>query len=409
MTDNKRTRNHFMKYLITLMLMNTFAYAQNLEPLEIFIDADFSNHFESSDSIKKGFETALRTIDSTIHGRKIIIKELDHRGNSKRSKRNIRTYLNSSNAIAMVSGIHSPPLLAHKNFINENEVLFLVPWAAAGPITRSKDNNNWIFRLSIDDTKAGGFLASYAVKNINPKISCLLLENTGWGKSNFKNITQGLEKLKKKVQHTKWFDWGIKKNVANEVAVELSDNKCDLIYLVANAKEGAKFITAISKLSSPIPIISHWGITGGDFHKNVSHKTRQKVNLKFIQTKFNFNSSKLDSFQKNVLAEVVSNYKDVNSAKDIKASTGFIHAYDLGLIFVDAIKRTKKTNDIKALRKEVKKRLENSITNVRGLLKTYSRPFSPYSKSNFDAHEALNVQDYTIGIYDKHGDIVNIK
>ncbi|NRA59878.1 MAG: hypothetical protein HRU25_02995 [Psychrobium sp.] len=55
----------------------------------------------------------------------------------------------------------------------------MVPWAAAGPITRSKQAENRIFRFSIDDAKAGHFIAKQAIAQ-GFKRPYLLLEDTGW-------------------------------------------------------------------------------------------------------------------------------------------------------------------------------------------------------------------------------------
>ena len=104
--------------------------------IHIYQDADISNHLESSDAIQKGIEVAFDEIGSEIDGYKIVYKYLDHRGNVVRSKRNYKTFIDDPKALVMFSGIHSPPLIKHRSFINEQKALTLVPWAAGGPITR---------------------------------------------------------------------------------------------------------------------------------------------------------------------------------------------------------------------------------------------------------------------------------
>jgi len=47
------------------------------------------------------------------------------------------------------------PYIKNRGLINKNNIPLLVPWAAGGPITRYPQSDNWVFRLSIDDSKAG--------------------------------------------------------------------------------------------------------------------------------------------------------------------------------------------------------------------------------------------------------------
>lgn len=393
-----------MKIVLFIFLIVFLKNTHASDTFEVVIDADFSYHKESSESIRKGMELALNKSKIT---KKIKIVKADHRGSTKRSKRNVRSFIENDKALFMVSGIHSPPLLANKEYINKNKVLTFVPWAAAAPITRAKTNNNWIYRLSIDDGKAGGFLSQYALAQ-NYKSPCLLLENTGWGKSNFKNMTKGFSAKGTKVKKTFWFNWGIQKNDATAIVLQAIKAKCDILLLVANSQEGALFVKTVANQQVVIPVLSHWGITGGDFHNLVSTKEREKVNLRFIQTKFNFLTSKRTKYSQNVLKSATSYFKDIDSAKDIKASTGFIHAYDLGLIIGKALEKVNWNSGIGEIRLQIKKNVEALGSPVQGLLKKYEKPFGPYKVGRKEAHEALDEDDFSIGKYDIDGNILNI-
>jgi hypothetical protein len=46
-------------------------------------------------------KTALPEVSNEIQGKKVVVKQMDHRGNSKRSKRNIIHYLNNKNALVI--------------------------------------------------------------------------------------------------------------------------------------------------------------------------------------------------------------------------------------------------------------------------------------------------------------------
>jgi len=130
----------------------------------IYLDADFSGAKSSSLAIEQGITNALAEVGNHIHGFEFEIVLKDHRANSLRSRRNLEEFLADDQALLVYSGLHSPPLLANKSFINENGILLLDPWAAAGPITRSNSEKNWIFRLSIDDSNAGKYISNKAIE-----------------------------------------------------------------------------------------------------------------------------------------------------------------------------------------------------------------------------------------------------
>ncbi|MCM8529024.1 MAG: hypothetical protein NE327_21050, partial [Lentisphaeraceae bacterium] len=108
----------FFKYIILLLFLSTAGMA---EELNIYLDADFTGYEQSSVSIEMGIQTALAQHKQLLGDVKVNIRRLDHKANSLRSLKNIKTYLNDPNRLAIFSGIHSPPLLANKNFINENK------------------------------------------------------------------------------------------------------------------------------------------------------------------------------------------------------------------------------------------------------------------------------------------------
>ena len=123
--------------------------ASPLAPIHIYLDADMTGAKSSTVSIERGIRTALAENGNMLGGRPVELMVLNHRGNSARSLANLKKYLVDQDALAVFAGLHSPPLLAHRQFINDNQILVLDPWAAAGPITRPPDGNNWIDRKSV--------------------------------------------------------------------------------------------------------------------------------------------------------------------------------------------------------------------------------------------------------------------
>ncbi len=104
--------------------------ANSKQVFRIYHDADYSNLNESAEAIKMGFLTALDEVDNQIQGYKIELMAKDHRGNSNRSLLHFKQFLKDPNALLVLGGVHSPPYIKFRKFINESEALLLVPWAA---------------------------------------------------------------------------------------------------------------------------------------------------------------------------------------------------------------------------------------------------------------------------------------
>ncbi len=396
------------RFIVVCFICVTFnVHALSEQKYSIYIDADFSGAVASSQSIKQGINTALAEINYQIQGITFEIVVKNHRANSLRSKRNLEEFLTNEDALMVFSGLHSPPLLANKSFINNNRILLLDPWAAAGPITRSTDNENWIFRLSIDDSNAGTFISDQALKQ-GFKKPFLLLEDTGWGRSNEKTMNMALEKASIEGNGLSWFNWGIGKNHAKVMLRNIKESGADVIFFVGNAREGSTFTTAMTELPAELrlPIRSHWGITGGDFTATIPAEQRKKVDLQFIQTNFSFLTEKLSPFAQQVLNVAIDNNTAINNANDIKAPTGFVHGYDLTKIVIAAINQVKLTGNRKQDKTAIHYALEHLKQPVHGLLKTYQQPFAEYNKMKSNAHEALGLYDYSMGYYNDQGETV---
>ncbi len=390
--------------LILILFISPVSYAK--KNYRIYLDADFVGTKSSSISIQQGINTALAEEHYHIAGFSFELVTKDHRGNSLRSKRNLESFLTDEQAIVVFSGLHSPPLLANKSFINSNHILVLDPWAAAGPITRSKDENNWIFRLSIDDSNAGIFISEQALKEGFQK-PFLLLEDTGWGRSNRSTMTKALRSKNIEPKGVTWFNWGVGVNHAKVLLREAKSSGADVIFFVGNANEGKVFAKAMIAIEKEVqlPIRSHWGITGGNFAEVINKEIRKSLDIQFIQTNFSFLSSAKTPLSEAVFLQAKTMFDEINKPSDIKAQTGFIHAYDLTKIFIAAVKQAGLTGNKQKDIHTIKLALENLKTPVKGLIKMYKKPFSAYSLKNKNAHEALSIRDYSMGYYQENNSI----
>ncbi len=375
--------------------------------LKIYLDADLSGGAAvAGHAIEQGISVALSEVDFKVGDVTLEIVRKDHRGSTPRSKKHIEEFLSDDQGLLMFGGLHSPPLLANKDYINANEVLTLVPWAAAGPITRSTPSENWVFRLSIDDSRAGAFISERAVNKEGFKKPFLILEQTGWGKSNLKTMMNTLEELGVSPAGKHWFNWNLGVHEAKLIAKSLENSGADVVFFVGNAPEGKIIIEALmgSEKTRGIPIRSHWGITGGSFYSSLSRYSRSVMNLEFIQTDFSFLSNSDNGIGHEVVNRARQLFPDeIHAAEDIHAPTGFIHAYDLTKLLISTLEQVNTEQSIRDIRKDLKRMLEDLPHPVKGLIGEYKKPFSTYDHNNTNAHEALSPKHYAMGFYDKNG------
>ena len=389
-----------IRILAILILLGSSSIA---DELNIYIDADYSHYSESSESIEMGIKTALNFTKDKFKGYKVNVIRLDHKANSRRSMKNLKKVANDPNRLATFSGIHSPPVLANKKFINENKVLFFSPWAAAAPITRSDSNENWIFRLSVDDSKAGFFLID-KIKEKGFKKPFLLLEKTGWGESNFKTINEALKNTNLAAAGIQFFNWDPTEASLKIQVRKIAASDADSIVFVGNANEGQLFANTMDELKLTLPVFSHWGINGGGFFEKVGFDKLSKQNWQFLQTSFSFLSTDITPHQKSILDKASKLFPDKIKNHYIKSPTGFIHAFDITLILAEAWSQIDKDPSSKIM--NLKNKLENLDIEINGLIKTYKKPFQVYTPSNPDAHEALGLKELKLAQFNKDGQVI---
>ncbi|MCH2227395.1 MAG: ABC transporter substrate-binding protein [Candidatus Caenarcaniphilales bacterium] len=283
--------------------------------LNIYIDSDRSNHYESALAIERGIKLAFEEHGNKLQDYYINFIVLDHGANTARVERHLQNFIEDEHALLYFAGLHSPPLLKLQNTINDNHILTLVPWAAASGLTRTTSPENYIFRLSIDDKLAGTMISAFAYNDLTCKKPHLLLEDTRWGDSNLESMLPFYLNKGIKPRITR-FDWNTGKATAKKIIAEILNSDDDCIQMVAGVPEGklfAKYLIEYSE-TKKIPLISHWGIIGGDFHKFINAEMRKKIDLYFIQTCFSFINDKQSDLAKSVLERLKAKYSDINSA-----------------------------------------------------------------------------------------------
>jgi len=368
--------------------------SEPVSPILIGLSADVSTvAVEGGIAIKRGATIAINEINQQggVLGRPLALTVLDHRGNPSRGLDDIETLVVDKEVIAILSGVHTPVALNQLKAIHAHKIPFLIPWAAGTPVVDNGFEPNYVFRLSVRDEWAGGFLVKKVADQGYKKVG-LLLERTGWGRSNEKSMLKAAATFGLEVTSVQWFHWG-DKMFAQHLS-ELKGSKAEAILLVANAPEGASAVKAVAALpeADRFPIYSHWGITGGNFIEQVGLETLQSVDLNFLQTFSFLNPDNHPDRQR----FVISSYKqwdDAVTAATIPSAVGVAHAYDLVHLLAKALKQAGVVDKVK-----VREQLEQ-LEPYQGLVKHYQKPFTPKN------HEALDESDYILARFTNRGTI----
>lgn len=368
------------------------------ETIVIGLDADMSAvAAEGGLAIKRGALIAIDEINGSggVLGRKLALKVRDHRGNPARGLANIEYFAKQANVVAVLGGVHTPVALHELQAIHDNQLVYLGPWAAGTSIVENGYEPNYVFRLSVRDEHAGRVLIGHAKKRGFKKVG-LLLELTGWGRSNEKSMQAAAKAMGLEVSGTEWFSWR-ETDMTNQIK-RLIASGVEAIVLVANAPEGAAVVKNMAAFDETqrLPILSHWGIASGSFVNKAGLDSIHAVDINVLQTYSFLAPSDAEKMQK-LLERYRQRFDATVDPKTIPAAVGVVHAYDLVHMLATAIVQAGTVD-----REQVRDAMEN-ISIYEGVFKTFSPPFTK------DRHDALDIDDYIITQYTEEGYLVPVK
>lgn len=366
------------------------------EPVIVALDADMSaGAAQSGEAIRRGIVLAMDEINAAggVFGRPLELVIRDHRGNPARGIDNITELAELPGLVAVVGGIHTPVAIAELETIHRNEIIYLSPWAAGTPVTDNGYEPNYVFRVSVRDELAGGFLVEEALKRGYQEMG-LLLWRTAWGRSNEQAMTDALAAHGLIPAGVEWFNTA--EPDMGEQINRLAAQGAEVVMLVANPVDGAVAIRdmAARPEGARLPIISHWGITGGDFHRAVAAEIA-KVDLTFLQT-FSFVDPPIPARAERLQHAYCARFQDCGAAENIISPAGTAHAYDLVKLLKRAIEKAGTTE-----RPKVRAALE-SLESHDGIMKDYRPPFTR------ERRDALNRSSFTLSRFTADGGIVPV-
>jgi branched-chain amino acid transport system substrate-binding protein len=337
-----------------------------------------------------GMLTALREINDAggvLGGRKLRLIESDNRSVPARGRDNFRQHAADPMVVAVFTGKFSPVALEQAKIADELKLPLLDPWAAADSIIKDDPAGSFAFRLSLRDSWAVPAMMAYLQARGIRQVG-VLLPTSGWGRSNevqskkFMNKAQGAS-----VVAVEWYNWGATTMLT--AYRKLRAAGAQALLLVANEPEGSILVSELARLpaSERIPIVSHWGVAGGNFVEMVGQDL-DKVNFAVVQT-FTF-VGRHDKKALDVLASAGKTL-GIKTYLGIPSHVGFAHAYDLTHILARAIELAGSTD-----RDRVRSALEK-VRDYDGLVGRLSAPFTPAR------HEALSPSHVFIGRFQRSG------
>ena len=384
-----------MKIRLTLFLLSLpcVGFSDTEAPVYLAIDAEFGvPHSVSAQSIEKGVRIAITEINrqgGVLGGRPLELITTDNRSMPARGAHNIEQLSRQKDLVGVVSGRFSPVILETLPALQKNKMINLAPWSSADGITENAMEPKWVFRLSLKDSYAMPTMLSYARSIQRYKVG-LLLTNTSWGRSNenaAKAFLASAEDLSS--VGTVWYNW--RDNSLIDKYETLLAAGAQAIILVANDDEGAILVSEVAALPEKkrLPIISHWGVTGGDFIGQMKHSDDLgKLHFVVVQS---FSLFRSDPVKLRKVMELGKELFGITKPEEIDAPVGFGQAYDLVHILARAIDMAGSTD-----RTVIREKLEQ-VRNYDGLVKKFKRPFSEKN------HDALVLQDIFMARYGKDG------
>jgi branched-chain amino acid transport system substrate-binding protein len=379
-----RHRGSVMAVATLAIFAMTSAPAAAEEPIKIGLVAALSGgSAKSGEGITRGLTIAIDEINAAgglLNGRKLELVSRDDESNPSKGQLAARELIDQQKVAVVFGGIDSPVALAIVQIASQAQVPFFSVWAAATPITRNGMTPNFAFRVSAVDLLVDKALTNYAMKTYHAKKLGLMLVNNPWGESNEKGLTAVTKERGIALAGVEKFEDGDVDMVAQ--LTRLKSDGADALILVANAAPGAQVMKSLQRTGWSVPVVSHWGISGGRFPE-LAGPMAQKVT--FVQT-YSFFGAQNPVGQK-VLGELEAKYPDIKGPGDVVPPVGVANAYDGMHLVALAIAKAGSTDGDK-----MRQALEG-LDRYEGLIKTYVHPFSP------ENHDALNENDYVMVHY----------
>ena len=366
-------------------------------PVLIGLDAEFGHKNSSSArAVQQGMEIAIEEINQAggvLGGRKLELVLSDNRSITAVAVDNVRELAKKPDLVAVFGGKFSPIYIESLPSVHELGLPLMDPWGSADGITDHSYRPSYTFRLSLKDAWAAPAFVRHAAQKHGASRIGVLLPNTAWGRSNLAAMEKAVTGSGVSMVGHRWYNWGDTSLI--KLYQELRGAGAQVLILVANETEGSTLVKEMAALpaSERMPIISHWGVTGGDFAR-MTGTALDQLDFSVIQT-YSFIGQNTAAARR-VLGALKRKY-GVPDAESVISPVGVAHAYDLTHLLARAIQKAGSTD-----RKKIRDALER-LGPYDGLVQRFERPFTP------ERHDALSARNIFFARYTADDRLVPIK
>jgi branched-chain amino acid transport system substrate-binding protein len=385
----------FLAAGVVLFLSAVAQSAAPTEPrLRLYIDADFTHSPAVAQGIDLGIRAALH-----LHGaqERFVVIPRDHRANARRSLDTMTIAAGDGQALAVFGGMDSVPYLTFNLELNALRIPILLPWSAGRDITRGTvGGENWFFRVSVDDSKTGAYLASQAVRRGCRRPGMVAVDNP-WGTGNLREMQRQLMRQGTRPVGSWRLETGAGPSQAARIVQLLGAARVDCLLLFGESASSIAIIRKLAFLKRPPLVLSHWGLFG---HPDLGQELRVPlghVDLRILGSCGLERMSAVSALAQRAEASASAVREAPVSLAGLQAPHAFFHAFDATTLLLAAVESAAQEpdwhQDPLARRIAVRRALYALETPVEGLLATYRSPFTPVGPETVDGHEALGADD----------------
>ncbi len=353
------------------------AAADAAEPIPVGLVAALSGQSAvSGEAITRGLSVAIDEINAAggVLGRPLVLVRRDDESNPGKGVAAARELIYRDHVAALFGGIDTPVSIALVPLANKEKMPFMGVWAAGTGITRNGASPNFVFRVSAVDALVDQRLLRYAATIAKAQHPGLMLINNPWGESNHKGLDAAAKAAGMSLAGAESFEVGDADMIPQ--LTRLKGAGADAIILVGNAAPAAVVIRSLDRMGWSVPVISHWGISGGRFPE-LAGPSAEKV--AFVQT---YSFFKPTPKGEQVLAALEKAYPAIKGPQDVIAPVGTANAYDAMHLLALAIAKAGSTDG-----PAIQAALE-ALPPYDGLIKRYAPAFTATN------HDALGADDY---------------
>lgn len=346
----------------------------------------------SDDAIRMGVELAIEDLNAAggvLGGRPLQLELRDDRSVPSRGVENLRELAALPDLVAVFGSRFSPVLSELAQVAPSLQCPVFSPWAAANNLLDPSRQPEWTFRVSLNDTWALHALLRAAQDDGHRRIG-LIVPNSGWGRSCLAAAEAQVGASRLQLLPPRWYNWGGETTLLDHV-LSLKQAGMQALVLVANEPEGLVLCQELLALpaASRMPILSHWGIAGGDFPALVGPGL-QELDLRVVQT------TALQMHRtprgRHLLQRAAQRARRADPLR-LPSLVGLGHAYDAMLMLHRAIERARSTR-----REAIRDALEQ-LDPIEGVVRRYAPAFTR------QRHEALAETDVVLARWDANGQL----